>query len=154
MTCLAHGGCVGSVWIDENPLIDTARARPFIIAGLLFKGEVYLHDVVASISPYLNIEDLKESQWCPIEQDYLDVSRAEAVVLEVLGEMVAANYVHYNEESGAWELNNNSLTTCISWAASLGGRLPSKIIQNINYEESQRRSFTNESKVIPITQND
>ena len=122
------GGCVGAVLIDEVPLLDHARVKPFIIALLLFRGAVRLSEVVGMLSAVCHEDDRLIGTWDRFLQDYADAPMVEKIAGEVLGEMTSSGLLRYNEEKEIWVLTGNQLSEVINWTQACGGRLPMHLV--------------------------
>lgn len=125
-------GAVGP-FIDELPLITHAMVKPYVIANLLHVGEVRFQAVMAAITPHCPQIDMKVGGWDAIENcEVEDKTRAELILEEVLGEMVAAGIIQYNEEEDKWILDPGSkqqnIPTIINWAAATGGQIPGNVL--------------------------
>lgn len=120
-------GFVGA-FIDDLPLITTAHVRPYIIAILLHRGAVRRHEVIASLTPHCNTDELKVGGWDPLEGEYCDGTRLEKIVDEVLGEFVYDQILRYNHDQDIWVLTQNHLPTIISWVATLGAKMPQHLL--------------------------
>lgn len=127
------GGCIGSVWIDQVPVLDTARVRPFAIPPLLLRGAITVSEFIGAVSLFCNENELKEDAFCPIEQDYLPISRLEHLVLQVLGEMTASGLLSYDNKNEKWDLTDNDLASVISWCSATGGRMPQHLLAKKRY---------------------
>lgn len=127
------GGCIGSVYIDQVPVLDTARVRPFAIPPLLLRGAITVSEFVGAVSLFCNQEELKQEAYCPITQDYLPISRLEHLVLQVLGEMTASGLLSYDSKGDKWKLTDNDMASVISWCAATGGRMPQNLLAKNRY---------------------
>lgn len=132
------GGCMGSVFTEDKPALNTAIVRPYIIAVLLHRGAVTIDEVMHSLSPHCMPEDLIEGCWDEHYQDYIDCSKAESLVLEVLGEMIGQQVVRYNFEKSRWILIGENVPELIKWVSSLGGQIPAHTIQEISADDWKR----------------
>jgi hypothetical protein len=135
-------GAVGP-FVDDLPLLTHAVIRPYIIAILLHRGAVRFQEVAAALTPHSPAIDLKVGAWDSIENCAIeDVTRLELLIGEVLGEMVAAKILRYNEKQDFWVLspgeNNCNLPTIINWVSSLGGQLPRHILLEMSLPEILR----------------
>jgi hypothetical protein len=131
------GGCVGTL-VDEMPLLTTAHVRPYIIAILLHRGAIRPEEAVASISPHCSLDDLREGEWDPLEECWLEETRLEKLVNEVLGELVSERIVRYNEALDLWVLTGSQISTIISWVASLGARIPQHVLLELSRDQIKR----------------
>ena len=64
------GGMVGVLnSYDESPVATQARVRPFVWSILLFRGAVRPHEVISSIAPHSNPDDLRcqDTDTTPLE---------------------------------------------------------------------------------------
>jgi len=125
-------GAVGP-FIDELPIISHANVKPYVIAILLHRGAVKFEEIISSIAPHCAQIDLKVGAWDAIENcEIEDKTRLELLVEEVLGEMVSARYLRYNESQDLWVLclgdKNKNLPVIINWVSATGGQLPQHII--------------------------
>lgn len=118
-------------FVDDVPLVTHAIVRPYIIAILLHRKAVRMNEVLMAISPHCSTLDLKCGAWGEYEDSYPDMNKLEIVVLEVLGEMVSARLVYFNEKKDLWVLtsgnNGINITTIVSWVSTLGGQMPSDL---------------------------
>lgn len=119
-------------FIDENPLLTHAHVKPYIIAILLHRGAVSFPEILAAITPHCAQIDVKTGAYGEAFDCDPDKTRLEILAEEVLGEMVAAHLLRYNEDKELWVLslgeNKKNLTTIISWVATLGGQIPHHLL--------------------------
>ena len=130
-------GSVGA-FIDDQPLVTTAHVRPYVIAILLHRGAVCRHEIIASIAPHCNLDDLRVGGWDPLDGEYCDGTRLEKIIDEVLGEFVHDHILRYNEEQDLWVLTPNDLPLVISWVSSLGARMPQHLLADMSRQEIAR----------------
>lgn len=134
-------GTVGLLW-DETPPLTQAHVRPFIWSILLYRGAVRPYEVVGALTTVCSVEDLKEGAWDPLEGDYSNQSRAEQLVLEVLGELVYEGLCRYNEEKDIWVLslgeNRENLPKIIALVCDLNGAMPDHILSDLSLSEKAR----------------
>lgn len=137
---IAPGYC-GHLW-DETPILTLAHVRAFVWPILLYRGAVRASEVVGSISQVCSVEDLKVGVWDSLEGDYLDVSKAELLVEEVLGEMVCEGLCRYNEERDIWVLNlgahRENLSRIIGVVCSLSAAMPQHLLADLSVAEAGR----------------
>jgi hypothetical protein len=129
---------VGALF-DDVPRLTTALVRPHVIAGLIHRGAIRYSEILASITPYCSVEDLKVGNWDPLEGDYCDdCTRLERLLDEVLGEFVGAGLVRYNEEKELWVLTAKDIPKVISWVSVLGGRMPDHFLLYLSQQQTLR----------------
>lgn len=129
-------GAVGPL-IEDLPLVTHASVRPYIIAILLHRGAVKFCEIISSVSPHCSTMDLRVGAWDEIENcEIEDKTRLELIVEEVLGEMVSAGLLRYNEEQDFWVLsvgeNSRNLPTIINWVSATGGQLPHHVLLDMS----------------------
>lgn len=129
-------GAVGP-FIDELPIVSHANIKPYVIAILLHRGAVRFGEVLTALTPHCPQIDLKTGAWDSIENcEIEDKTRLELLVEEVLGEMVSAGYLRYNEEQDLWVLsigrNNRNLPTIINWVSATGAQLPQHVLLDMS----------------------
>lgn len=129
-------GAVGP-FIDELPIVSHANIKPYVIAILLHRGAVRFGEVLSALTPHCPQIDLKTGAWDSIENcEIEDKTRLELLVEEVLGEMVSAGYLRYNEEQDLWVLsigrNNRNLPTIINWVSATGAQLPQHVLLDMS----------------------
>lgn len=110
----------------EPPMILPADVRPYIVAILLHRGSISVRDAIASISPHCGIEDLKVGAWDPLSQDHCEGTRLEKIVESILQEFVEIKIVKYVEETDAWVLTADRITTIVSWVTTLNASFPNQ----------------------------
>lgn len=120
-------GAVGPL-IDELPMLTTAMIRPYIIAIVLHRGAVRRSEVYAALTPHCVMDDLKVGAWSCTENDWLDCTRMEWLVDQVLGEYVSDGILRYNEETDVWVAAEDSLRFWISKATELDASLPRHLV--------------------------
>lgn len=129
-------GAVGP-FIDELPIVSHANIKPYIIAILLHRGAVRFVEVLSALTPHCPQIDLKTGAWDSIENcEIEDKTRLELLVEEVLGEMVSAGHLRYNEEQDLWVLalgkNNRNLPMIINWVSATGAQLPQHVLLDMS----------------------
>lgn len=129
-------GAVGP-FIDELPIVSHANIKPYVIAILLHRGAVRFNEVLIALTPHCPQIDLKIGAWDSIENcEIEDKTRLELLVEEVLGEMVSAGYLRYNEEQDLWVLsigrNNRNLPAIVNWVSATGAQLPQHVLLDMS----------------------
>lgn len=129
-------GAVGP-FIDELPIISHANIKPYVIAILLHRGAVRFNEILSSIAPHCPQIDLKVGAWDSIENcEIEDKTRLELLVEEVLGEMVSAGLLRYNDEQDFWVLNvgqnSRNLPTIVNWVSATGAQLPQHVLLDMS----------------------
>lgn len=132
LECLPSG--VGA-FVDDTPLVTTAHVRPYVIAILLHRGAVSRHEIIASVSPHCNLDDLREGGWDPLEGDYCEGTRLEKIIDEILGEFVHDKILRYNEQQDLWVLTGTELPMIISWVAALGAKMPQHLLADLSRQQ-------------------
>lgn len=131
-------GAVGPL-IDDVPLVTHAHIKPYIIAILLHRGAVAFNEVLAAVVPHCAQIDLKVGAYGEFPDCDPEMTRVEMIIEEVLGEMVSAQLVRYNENLDIWVLsigqNNQNLTTIVNWVSALGGQLPHHLLLETGNEK-------------------
>lgn len=116
-------GAVGP-FADNIPPVTQANIRPYAIAILLHRHYLCLSDLVGAIQPFCPSSDLKLGI-AEIEAD--DLTRLEALCIDVLDEMHRDGLLHYNDEHKSWSLvagdKMENLLTYIHWISITGGQL-------------------------------
>ena len=130
-------GAVGA-FVEETPMLTSAHVRPYVVATLLHRGAVRHNEVLASITPHCQSDDLKVGAWDQLDGDYCEGTRLEKLVDEVLGEFIAEGIVRYNEEQDLWVLTPANLPTIISWVAALGSRMPQHLLEDMSKQQIAR----------------
>lgn len=136
--CAFICGAIGAL-VDELPLITHAHVKPYIVAILLHRGAVRFSEIISSISPHCAVIDLRVGAWDEIENcEVEDKTRLELITEEVLGEMVSAELLRYNEEHDLWVLslgrNQRNLPKIMNWVSATDGQLPHHIVLDLSKE--------------------
>ena len=122
-------GTIGPL-LDELPLLTHAHVRPYVVALALHRGAVRRPELLAALVPHCPIADLKEGAWSALAGDYLDSTRVELIVDEVLGEFVANKLLRYNEEKDMWVANENQgLGFWVTKVAELNAQAPLHLLK-------------------------
>lgn len=126
--------CPGSLGplLDDLPLLSTAVIRPYVIAIVLHRGAVRPSEVYAALTPHSPIADLQVGAWSDLEYDWLDCSRLEWLVGQVLGEFVSAGRLRYNEQADIWVAPKGSLRYWISKATELDASVPRHLTTEVS----------------------
>lgn len=132
-------GAVGTL-IDDLPLVTHATIRPHVIAILLSRGGVKLDEIVYAMTPHCPVIDQKVGFWDGIENcDIEDITRLEFIAQEVLGEMVSAGFLRYNEDRELWVLtvgkNRRNLPKIMNWVSATDSRLPHHILLEMSEQQ-------------------
>jgi hypothetical protein len=123
-------GSVGEI-ANQLPLLTHAHIRPYVVAILLHRGAVAMHEIVAAITPHARTTDLKVGEWDLVGLCYCEGTRLEKLAEEVLHEFVANGYLYYNGEKDLWVLTDRNLTGIISWISTLNAQMPQNIIASV-----------------------
>ena len=115
---------------DDSPMITHAHIRPYVVASLLHRGAVRLHEVVAAITPHCRMDDLKVGAWDPTDGCYCEGTRLEKLTEEVLEEFSTKNFTYYNESKDLWVLTSNNLSTIITWVTALNSQIPKNLLES------------------------
>ena len=130
-------GCVGAL-IDDLPMLTTAQVRPYVVATLLHRGAAKSSEIISSLVPHCQSDDLRVGGWDPFDEEYCEGTRLERLVDEVLGEFVAEGLVRYNDNQDLWVLTTKDISKVISWVAALGGRMPQHLLMEMSREQINR----------------
>jgi len=127
---------------DDTPLLTLAHVRAFVWPILLYRGAVRPHEVVGALSAVCSVEDLKTGAWDALEGDYSDRSRAEILVDEVLGELIAEGMCRYNEEQDIWVLtlgtNRQNVPQVINVVTALNSAMPHHLLADLAAEDRRK----------------
>lgn len=115
--------------LDEVPLLTHAMVRPYVIAAVLHRGAVRAQELYAALTPHCAISDLQTGAWSALEGDYVDNTRLELIVGEVLGEFVEAQHLRYNEEQDLWVAHENALIYWVTKVSELDAQLPRHLLK-------------------------
>ena len=118
---------------EEPPFLSLANVRPYVSALILHKGYVVRHDVVATITPHCNIDDLRVGGVDPFDRIEYDGSRLEKLADQVIGEFVNDGILEWNEGRAVWSVTALGLGRTIRWCVLLNAALP----QDINQERGR-----------------
>ena len=140
-------GAVGAL-IDDTPLLTHATVQPYIIAILLHRGAVRFPEILAALTPQCSDVDLRVGVWdSGGNYEIEDRTRAELLVEEVLGEMVGAGILRYNEGKDLWVLsvgdNRQNLPKIINWVSATGAQMPHHILLEMSQDEIIRTQKAN-----------
>jgi hypothetical protein len=116
-------GTIGPL-LDELPLLSSAIIRPYVVAIILHRGAVRPSEICAALTPHCAIVDLQVGAWSDLEYDYLEGTRLEYIVDQVLGEFVSEGHLRYNEENHIWVAPPTALKFWMSKATELDAALP------------------------------
>lgn len=94
-------GTIGPL-LDQVPLLTHAMVRPYVVAIALHRGAVRASELYAALVPHCPAADLKTGAWSALAGDYIESTRMELIVDEVLGEFVANKLLRYNEKENMW----------------------------------------------------
>ena len=118
------GGMVGALNLfDESPKLTSARVRPFVWSILLLRGAVRPAEVVASIAPHANQDDLRS--WDE------DMSELEGIVWSPLHKMVADGVLRASEKSAELFVLDSTFSAtgrAISVTSTLDAQLPDHML--------------------------
>lgn len=120
-------GGVGQV-PEDLPELTHAIIRPYVIAILLHRGSIKLHEIIAAITPHVRTNDLKT---CWEDNCGLDETKLELFAKEVLKEFEIKKLLCYDLNQDIWMLETDNLTTIISWVTTLNSQLPKTIIEKV-----------------------
>jgi hypothetical protein len=134
-------GFAGLLW-DDTPVLTHSHVRTFIWPILLYRGAVRPSEVVGAISQVCSTEDLKVGAWSALEGDYVDRTRVELLVDEVLGEMVGSRILRYNADEDLWVLtlgeNRQNVHKVINVVTALDGMMPHHLLADLAADERNR----------------
>ena len=118
------GGMVGALNLfEESPRLNPARVRPFVWSILLLRGAVRPAEVVASIAPHANQDDLRS--WDD------DLSELEGTVWSTLHKMVKDGVLRTSEKSDelfVLDSNFSASGKAISVTSTLDAQLPDHML--------------------------
>ena len=118
------GGMVGALNLfEESPRLNPARVRPFVWAILLLRGAVRPSEVVASIAPHANQEDLRS--WDD------DMTELEGCVWQTLNKMVKDGILRVSEKSEelfVLDSSDSAVRKAISTTSTLDAQLPDHML--------------------------
>ena len=118
------GGMVGALNLfEESPRLNPARVRPFVWAILLLRGAVRPSEVVASIAPHANEEDLRS--WDE------DMTELESCVWQTLQKMVKDGDLRVSEKSEelfVLDSTHSAARKAISATSTLDAQLPDHML--------------------------
>ncbi len=115
--------------IDDLPLASPATIRPYLIAIVLHRGAVAEHELVAALTPHCSMCDLKVGGWSTQDGAYLDETRLELVIGEVLGEFVQNGWLRYNEEQERWVAPPTAIRFWVTKATELNASVPMHLLK-------------------------
>jgi hypothetical protein len=119
--------------LDIAPRITDARVRPFVDAILLFRGAVRCEEVVASLIPHVNPDDLRiygeEQEGLPAH----DSTGLEVCVTETLQELVDVGILRHRAD-GLYVVTTSSAAVArmISVAAATNSQLPDHLLNDLD----------------------
>jgi hypothetical protein len=115
--------------VDDLPLVSPANIRPYLIAIVLHRGAVAEHELVAALTPHCSMSDLKVGGWSSHEGSYLDNTRLESVIGEILGEFVRDGWLRYNEQHRLWVAPPAAIKFWVTKAIELNACLPIHLLK-------------------------
>lgn len=124
-------GTVGPL-LDDVPLLTHAMVRPYVVSAVLHRGAVRAEELYAALTPHCAITDLQTGAWSALEGDYVEDTRLELIVGEVLGEFVESGRLRYNEEQSLWVAGEDALIYWVTKASELDAQLPRHLLKRAN----------------------
>lgn len=122
-------GTVGPL-LDELPLLTHAMVRPYVVAIVLHRGAVRACELHAALVSHCPTADLQEGAWSALAGDYIDSTRMELIVDEVLGEFVANKLLRYNEAEDLWVADEKKgLSYWVTKVAELNANPPMHLLR-------------------------
>lgn len=126
--CDMVGGCVGLVLSDDQPHGTPGRIRPFVWSYLLLRGAVRRCEVAGALTGHVSSDDIRV-----VALDFDDErSPLEAVIDEVLGEMVASGLLRIgNQDDGLFVLATAGIQQAVSLVCQLNAQLPDHLLNEV-----------------------
>ena len=121
-------GCL----LDDRPLLTPAIIRPYVVAIVLHRGAVRVSEICAALVPHCTDLDIKTGADSLLTGDWLETTRMEEYIDYVLGEMVAADLLRYNEKEEFWVAKESSMVKWVSYACELNGQLPKHLAKTVS----------------------
>ena len=122
-------GSVGE-FREDIPLTTVAIVRPYIVAILLHRGRMRLHEVVTAMVPLCPMDDLKAG-WDSFEMKEISGTRLEHVVGQAIEGLQDNGIIMYDSRREAYFMNPEKLTTIISWLTTLDARMPREFAEQV-----------------------
>jgi hypothetical protein len=122
-------GSIGPL-IDDLPLLTHAMVRPYVVAIVLHRGAVRPSEVYCALNPHATTSDLQVGAWSALAGDYIDSTRMELIVDEVLGEFVANKLLRYNGDQDLWVADESyGLSYWVTKVAELNAQAPLHLLK-------------------------
>lgn len=102
--------------------------RPYVVAIVLHRKAVKLHELLAALTPHLPISDQQVGGWDYRDKEFLDGTRAEKLCLDVLADFVSKGRLQYNETLELWEALPGAFW--ITQAVLLDAKLPTNLAKD------------------------
>lgn len=128
--------CPGTVGLlhDVTPSLTFANVRAFVWAILLFQGYVKISHVIGAITPVCGTWELLTG-WEDCSEEACDITRAQWLIEQVIGDMTASGILIYRPDTDDWELttgeNHKYLHEIIKAVSGLNASLPNNIKMSI-----------------------
>jgi hypothetical protein len=128
--------CPSSIGLlhDVTPQLTFANVRAFVWAILLYQGHISISDALGSITPVCGTWELR-TDWQDCSEEACDITRAQWLVEQVIGDMTASGILIYRVDTDDWELttgeNHKYLHEIIKAVSGLNASLPNNIKMSI-----------------------